>query len=71
MRTKKKNDSVLTQFSETITARYGKAEEILLDTGRVHYSYRPLEEVVNAANELEGANFIEVKCGPLCPERRS
>lgn len=40
MRRKKKTDPVLEQFSETIATQYGKADRIVLDTGRQKGKYR-------------------------------
>ena len=49
----------------------GTYEIVGIATGPVHYTYGALAEVVDAANQLARANFIEVGCGPLCPTRRS
>lgn len=40
MRRKRKTDPVLGQFSETIATHYGKADRIVLDTGRQKGKYR-------------------------------
>ncbi len=40
MRRKKKAERVLGQFGETLTTQYGKAERIVLDTGRQKGKYR-------------------------------